>query len=157
MNEYRHRSRRDFEIHPHLAWATKYRKPVPVGPIGKRPRELIRKVCGTHDVQILKSQICKDHVHLPMSISPSVTLSRPVRSCGEGGVGDAAGVRRAAGGVLGSRIHLLRQRNVSNEAVAGYIANQGESGPGNFRVEHGGLPARLWRIRLGPSIARSGT
>src|SRR3954454_2980451 len=79
MNEYRHGSHSVFEIHLHLVRVTKYRKPVLVGPIGKRARELIREICGTHDVQILKGQISKDHVHLLLSIPPKVTISRLVQ------------------------------------------------------------------------------
>ena len=79
MNEYRHGSHSVFEIHLHLVWVTKYRKPVPVGPIGKRARELIREICGTHDVQILEGHISKDHVHLLLSIPPEVTISHLVR------------------------------------------------------------------------------
>src|SRR3981189_2037898 len=78
MNEYRHGSHSVFEIHLHLVWGTKYRKPVLVGPIGKRARELIREICGTHDVPILKGHISKDHVHLLLSIPPEVTISRLV-------------------------------------------------------------------------------
>ena len=49
MNEYRHGSHSVFEIHRHLVWVTKYRKPVLVGPIGKRARELIREICGGYN------------------------------------------------------------------------------------------------------------
>jgi REP element-mobilizing transposase RayT len=42
MGEYRHGAHSVFEIHLHLAWVTKYRKPVLVGPIGVRVRDLIR-------------------------------------------------------------------------------------------------------------------
>ncbi len=41
-----------FEIHLHLVWVTKSRKPVLVGPVGLRLRELIREVCGKLDVHI---------------------------------------------------------------------------------------------------------
>src|ERR1700743_1594770 len=79
MNEYRHGSHSGFEIHLHLVWVTKYRKPVLVGPIGKRARELIREICGSHDVQILKGHISKDHVLVLLSIPPKVTISRLVQ------------------------------------------------------------------------------
>ena len=80
MNEYRDGSHSVFEIHLHLVWVTKYRKPVLVGPIGKRVRDLIREVCGSHDVHILKGHISKDHVHLLVSIPPKVTISRLVQA-----------------------------------------------------------------------------
>ena len=52
MNEYRHGAHSVFEIHLHLVWVTKYRKPVLVGPVGHRIRDLIREICGGLDVHI---------------------------------------------------------------------------------------------------------
>ena len=79
MNEYRHGAHSVFEIHLHLVWTTKYRKPVLVGPVGIRLRELIREICGAEDVLILKGHVSKDHVHLLVSIPPQVTISRLVQ------------------------------------------------------------------------------
>jgi len=60
-------------------WATKYRKPVLVGDAANRTRDLIREICGTHDVKIMKGHVSKDHVHLLISIPPQVTISRLVQ------------------------------------------------------------------------------
>ncbi len=68
-----------FEIHLHLVWVTKYRKPVLVGDVGLRVRDLIRQVCQEHEVTILKGHVSKDHVHLLASIEPQVTISRLVQ------------------------------------------------------------------------------
>ena len=40
---YRHGAHTVFEIHLHLVWTTKYRKPVLLKPVGDRVRELIRQ------------------------------------------------------------------------------------------------------------------
>ena len=79
MNEYRHGAHSVFEIHLHLVWVTKYRKPVLVGPVGQRVRDLIREICGGLDVHIQKGHVSKDHVHLLVSIPPQVTISRLVQ------------------------------------------------------------------------------
>ena len=79
MKEYRHGAHGVFEIHLHLVWTTKYRKPVLVGPVGLRLRELIREICGTADVQILKGHVSEDHVRLLVSMPPQVTISRLVQ------------------------------------------------------------------------------
>jgi putative transposase len=79
MNEYRHGAHSVFEIHLHLVRVTKDRKPVLVGPVGLRLRELIREICGAEDVHILKGHVSKDHVHLLISIPPQVTISRRVQ------------------------------------------------------------------------------
>jgi hypothetical protein len=44
-----------------------YRKPVLVGPIGKRARELIREICGSHDVHTLKGHISTQAAELNSS------------------------------------------------------------------------------------------
>ena len=81
MDEYRHGAHSVFEIHLHLVWVTKYRKPVLVGVrvIGHRVRDLIHEICGGLDVLILKGHVSKDHVHLLVSIPPQVTISRLVQ------------------------------------------------------------------------------
>ena len=49
------------------------------GEMGLRVRELVREICGQHDVQIIKGHVSKDHVHLFVSIPPQVTISRLVQ------------------------------------------------------------------------------
>jgi REP element-mobilizing transposase RayT len=39
-------------------------------------RDLIRDICGQHEVKIMKGQVAKDHVHSFVSIPPQVTISR---------------------------------------------------------------------------------
>ena len=76
---YRHGAHTVFEIHLHLVWTTKYRKPVMGGEVGLRVREVIRQVCRAEEVDILKGHVSKDHVHLFVSIPPQVTISRLVQ------------------------------------------------------------------------------
>ncbi len=78
MTEYRHGAHTVFRIHLHLVWVTKYRKPVMTGEVGLRVRELLREICGHHEVTIIKGHISKDHVHLFVSVPPRVTISRVV-------------------------------------------------------------------------------
>jgi putative transposase len=79
MADYRHGAHSVFEIHLHLVWVTKYRKPVLAGAVGSRVRDLIREICGASDVLIIKGHVSKDHVHLLVSIPPQVTISRLVQ------------------------------------------------------------------------------
>ncbi|SRR6266496_6482998 len=76
MADYRRGAHTVYEIHLHLVWTTKYRKPVLVGEAATRVRDLIREICGIHDVKIMKGHVSKDHVHLLVSIPPQVTISR---------------------------------------------------------------------------------
>ncbi|MBN1961103.1 MAG: IS200/IS605 family transposase, partial [Deltaproteobacteria bacterium] len=57
-------------------WCTKYRRKALKGNIGLRLREIIRQICGDHDVIIMRGHISKDHVHLFISIPPQVCISR---------------------------------------------------------------------------------
>ena len=145
MDEYRHGAHSVFEIHLHLVWVTKYRKPVLVGVIGHRVRDLIREICGGLDLLILKGHVSKDHVHLLVSIPPQVTISRLVqRLKGKTAykmLQESAPLRKQFWGrhlwVRG--YFCCSSGNVTDEVVAEYIANQGRPGPGDFRVEEGEL------------------
>lgn len=50
-----------------------------VGPVAERLRELIRQICQQNEVTIIKGHISKDHVHLLVSSSPSISVSRLVQ------------------------------------------------------------------------------
>jgi putative transposase len=144
MSEYRHGVHSVFEIRLHLVWVTKDRKPVLVGPIGLRVRELIREVCGAPDVPIRKGHIGEDRVHLQVSIPPQVTISRPVQRLK--GKATYRMLREFApprkqfwGRHLWVRGYFCcRGGDVTDEVVAAYIANHGKPGPEGFRVEHEG-------------------
>jgi len=141
MNEYRHGAHSVFEIHLHLVWVTKYRKPVLVGPVGHRVRDLIREICGGLDVHILKGHVSKDHVHLQVSIPPHVTISRLVqRLKGKTAyrmLQEFAPLRKQFWGrhLWARGYFCCSSGNVTDQVVAEYIANQGKPGPGEFRVE----------------------
>ena len=67
------------QLHVHLVWSTKYRYSVLQGEIQLRCRDLIRQVCDTMDVRILKGVVSKDHVHLHLSYPPKVSISDLVK------------------------------------------------------------------------------
>jgi putative transposase len=144
MKEYRPGAHRVFEIHLHLVWTTKYRKPVLVGPVGIRLRQLIGEIGGAADVPILKGHVSKDHVHLLVSIPPRVTISRLVRRLkGETAYKmprEFAPPRRQFWGRhLWARGDFCRgSGNVTDQVIADSIAQQGR-GPEDFRVGHGDL------------------
>ena len=76
MSEYRRGAHTVFDIQLHLVWITKYRRAALVGEVALRTRDLIRDICGQHEVRILKGHVSRDHVHLLVSIPPQVTISR---------------------------------------------------------------------------------
>ena len=80
MENYRKTSHSVYDIKYHIVWITKYRKPILYGDIGVRLRELIRQICTSVDVQILKGHISRDHVHIMVSVPPHISVSKLVQS-----------------------------------------------------------------------------
>jgi putative transposase len=80
MAEYRTGSHSVYDIQYHLVWVTKYRYPILVGEIGTRLRDLIRQICMTRDVTILKGHVSPDHVHVLVSAPPQIAAAKLVQS-----------------------------------------------------------------------------
>ena len=76
MGKYRKGSHCIFMLHYHVVFIPKYRKPVLRGDIALRVRELIRRICQDHDVEIIKGHVRPDHVHLLLSVPPTMAPSR---------------------------------------------------------------------------------
>ena len=79
MEHYRKTSHAVYDIKYHVVWITKYRKPVLQGEIALRVRELIREICKTMDVEIIKGHVSKDHLHLLVSVPPHLSVSKLVQ------------------------------------------------------------------------------
>lgn len=79
MSEHRHGTHTVFAIHLHVVWITKYRKPVLQREVAYRVRELIRQICQSERVEIIKGHMSKDYIHRFLSILPQVTNSRLVQ------------------------------------------------------------------------------
>ena len=80
MENYRKSSHTVYDIKYHIVWITKYRKPVLDGEVSKRIRDLIREICKSKDVEIIKGHISKDHVHIFVSVPPHISVSKLVQS-----------------------------------------------------------------------------
>ena len=75
MTQYRRQSHVVYNIHYHFVFTTKYRKPVLRGEVGLRVRELIREICRSKDVEIVRGHVRPDHVHLLLSVPPKLAPS----------------------------------------------------------------------------------
>jgi putative transposase len=76
---YRKTAHSVYDLKYHIVWITKYRKPVLQGEIALRVRELVRQTCATLDVHILSGHVSVDHVHLLVSVPPSIAVSDLVK------------------------------------------------------------------------------
>jgi len=141
MAEYRRGAHTVYEIHLHLVWTTKYRKPVLVGDAAARVRDLIREICGIHDVKIMKGHVSKDHVHLLVSIPPQVTISRLLQWL-KGKTAHKIMVefphikKRYWGQHMWARGYFCCSTgNVTDEIIAEYIAHQQDDRDDDFKVD----------------------
>jgi REP-associated tyrosine transposase len=83
-HEYRRDGRRVHLIIYHLIWCPRRRKPVLVGPVAARCRELIEGKCAEHKCaehgwEILALAIQPDHIHLFVRVTPSESASEVVK------------------------------------------------------------------------------
>ena len=67
------------QLHVHIVWSTKYRYCVLNGEVQIRCRDLIRQVCDSLDIRILKGVVSKDHIHLHISYPPKLSISDIVK------------------------------------------------------------------------------
>ncbi|ORX23341.1 IS200/IS605 family transposase [Thermoanaerobacterium sp. PSU-2] len=79
MQNYRKSSHATYDLKYHIVWITKYRKPVLVGKIAERTRELIRIVCKNNEVEILSGHVSKDYIHILVSVPPHLSVSKLVQ------------------------------------------------------------------------------
>ena len=76
MRHYRLGAHTKTDLKVHLVWLPKYRKPVLVGDVAVRVRELIRRIASEHELEVLSGKVAKDHVHLFVSYRPSQDVSQ---------------------------------------------------------------------------------
>lgn len=63
----------------HVVFCTKYRYRVLTGNVAARTRELIREICASNYVEIISGSLSPDHIHLLLSLPPSLALSKVVQ------------------------------------------------------------------------------
>lgn len=76
VENYRKGAHTVHDIKYHFVWITKYRYHVLKGDIAVRVRSIIREVCMSFDVKIVKGVVSKDHVHVMVSAPPNLSTSQ---------------------------------------------------------------------------------
>jgi len=142
---YRKTAHSVYDLKYHIVWITKYRRPILRGEIGKRVRELIRQTCASLDVYIVKGHVSKDHVHLLVSVLPSLAVSELVKRLkGRSSrwmLEEFGELRKVYWGRhLWARGYFVASSgNVTDEVIAEYIEKQSqlapEDGDEDFKVE----------------------
>ncbi len=76
MTDYRKGAHTVYDIKYHFVWVTKYRYQVLQGEIAVRVRDIIRGVCLSQEIRIIKGHVGRDHVHLFVSAPPRLSVSK---------------------------------------------------------------------------------
>ncbi len=77
--EYRRGSHSLYELKYHVVFCTKYRFRILTGPVASRTRKLIREICAANYVDLVSGSLSPDHIHLLISVPPSVSLSKVIQ------------------------------------------------------------------------------
>jgi putative transposase len=64
----------------HVIWCPKYRRPVLVGAIEKKLKELIRQQIARFKSDLIELEVMPDHVHLLVEVDPQFGIHRLVRN-----------------------------------------------------------------------------
>ena len=62
----------------HIVFAPKYRRQVIYGKIKADIGIMLRKLCEYKQVEILEAEVCKDHIHMLVSIPPKYSVAQIV-------------------------------------------------------------------------------
>ena len=141
MSTYRKSSHTVYLPHYHFVFTTKYRKPVLRGDVALRVRELIREICRSNDIEIIRGDVSGDHVHLLLSVPPSLAPSRVMQAIkGKTSHHLLADFRALQKEFWGRHLwargyFVASSGNVTDEVIAKYIETQGvESQDDDFRI-----------------------
>ena len=77
--EYRHGSHSLYDLKYHVVFCTKYRYRILTGVVATRARDLIREVCSANYVDVVSGSVSPDHIHLLLSVPPSISVSKIVQ------------------------------------------------------------------------------
>jgi putative transposase len=130
MKQYRKASHCVYDIKYHIVWITKYRKPILRKEIGTRTRELIRLICASLNIEIVKGHISRDHIHLLVSVPPYISVSKLVQRIkgvtSRKLLQENRGLNKAFWGrhLWGRGYFVASTGNVTEEIIAQYIENQ---------------------------------
>ena len=60
----------------HIVFAPKYRRREIYGDIRKDIGVILRKLCEQKNVEIIEAELCSDHIHMLVSIPPSISVAQ---------------------------------------------------------------------------------
>ena len=79
MRHYRLGAHTKTDLKVHIIWIPKYRRPVLHGEVAVRVRDIVRRVCSEHELEIISGKVARDHVHVFVSYRPTQRVSQVVQ------------------------------------------------------------------------------
>ena len=79
MAEYRTSAHAVFDIKYHIVWITKYRYKILRGRVAERARDLLRQICQSREVVIVRGAVSPDHIHMLVSCPPNMAPAKLVQ------------------------------------------------------------------------------
>lgn len=76
MNDINSLSHSKWRCQYHIVFAPKYRRKEIYGKIKVDIGEILRKLCDMKSVEIIEAQACPDHIHMLVSIPPSLSVAQ---------------------------------------------------------------------------------
>ena len=76
MNDINSLSHSKWRFKYHIVFAPKYRRQVIYGKIKRDIGVILRQLCENRGVEIIEAELCKDHVHMLVSIPPSESVAQ---------------------------------------------------------------------------------
>ncbi len=76
IKDYRKGAHTVHDIKYHFVWISKYRYQILKGDIAIRVRTIIREVCMSYEIKIIRGVVSKDHIHLLISAPPTISASK---------------------------------------------------------------------------------
>ena len=65
-----------WECKYHIVFAPKYRRQIVYGKIRLDIGQMLRKLCEYKGVEIIEAEVCKDHIHMLVSIPPKYSVAQ---------------------------------------------------------------------------------
>ena len=76
MNDINSLSHSKWRCKYHIVFAPKYRRQAIYGKIKRDIGVILRQLCENRGVEIIEAELCKDHVHMLVSIPPSESVAQ---------------------------------------------------------------------------------
>ena len=75
-NEIKHTAHSSYRCQYHIVFIPKYRRKEIYGQLKKDIGEILRKLCEQKGAEIIEAEVCKDHIHMLVSIPPHISISQ---------------------------------------------------------------------------------